>query len=185
MDKQIIYDFVDQGLKSLGELDMMRVTHDNMPPEMIDETRVRRDDWVPWKPIKSTVSDNDLFEIEKLTGKQFPESYKEFLKYKHFYELDVPNPMEVVFFRHPIRDWKDEFISYYSYDWVQEKLIDNGYIPFAYHQDWGIVCFDTNRNKDTREYPIIMIDHELVFDEPIPSEDFGDDFVDMIKTRLT
>lgn len=93
--------------------------------------------------------------------------------------------MEVVFFRHPIRDWKEEFVKYYSYDWVKKQLIRKGYVPFAAHQDWGIVCFDTNRNADSREYPIIMIDHELVYDEPMPYGEFGENFIDMIKERLT
>lgn len=184
MNKQIIYDFVDRGLKLLEELDLMRLPHDNMPQEMIDNTREKEDDWIPWKPVKSTVTDSDLREIERLTGKQFPASYKEFLGYKHFYDLDAPNPMEVVFFRHPIRDWKNEFINYYSYDWVKDRLINKGYIPFAGHEDWGIVCFDTNRNADSREYPIIMIDHDLVYDDPIPYEEFGENFVDMIEKRL-
>lgn len=184
MNKQVIYDFVDKGLKSLEEMDLLRLPLDNMPQEMIDETREKMDDWIPWKPIESTVTDAELVEIEKLTGKKFPESYKEFLKYKHFYELSTPVPMDVVFFRHPIRNWKDEFYKYYSYDWVKERLIDNGYIPFAEHQGWGIVCFDTKRNIDTGEYPIIMIDHELVYDNPIPYENFGTSFIDMIEKRL-
>jgi hypothetical protein len=184
MNKLIIYDFVDKALKSLEESGLMRIPHDNMPQEMIDQTKEKTDDWVPWKPIKSTATDSDLIEIEKLTGKQFPESYKAFLKYKHFYELDAPNPMEVVFFRHPIKDWKNEFTKYYSYDWVKEKLIAKGYIPFAGHQDWGIVCFDTNRNNEAGEYPIVMIDHELIYDDPIPTEDFGENFIDMIEKRL-
>ncbi|NBP67946.1 MAG: SMI1/KNR4 family protein [Cytophagia bacterium] len=184
MNKQIIFDFVDNGLKSLEAMDMIRIVHNSMPQEMVDETKERRDDWIPWKPIKSTVTDSDLIEIEELAGRQLPDSYKEFLKYKHFYELDAPNTTDVVFFRHPIRDWKDEFVKYYSHNWVKERLIDNGYLPFAEHQDWGIVCFDTNRNKESREYPVVMIDHELIYSDPIPYEHFGDNFIDLIEKRL-
>lgn len=36
MDKQIIHDFVDQGLKSLAELGIMSMPYDNIPYEMID-----------------------------------------------------------------------------------------------------------------------------------------------------
>jgi hypothetical protein len=185
MNTQPIYDFVDRSLKSLEASDLMRRPDNDMPKEMIDETKESVDDWIPWKPIKSTVTDNDLLEIEQITGRKFPESYKSFLKYKHFYELDSPDPMDVCFFKHPIRQWKNEFIKYYSYDWVKERLIGMGFIPFADHHDWGIICFDTNRNKESGEYPVIMIDHELVFDDPTPYETFGDNFVDLMIKRLT
>ena len=74
--------------------------------------------------------------------------------------------------------------KYYSYNWVKEQLLTNGYLPFANHQDWGIICFDSNRNSDNKEYPVIMIDHELVFDTPIPFEEFGENFIDLIERRL-
>jgi hypothetical protein len=27
--------------------------------------------------------------------------------------------------------------------------------------DWGLLCFDTNRNKDDKNYPVVLWDYEM------------------------
>ena len=43
----------------------------------------------------------------------------------------------------------------------REYLIDKGYVPFADWSDWGLLCFDTNRNTNDHNYPIVLWDHEI------------------------
>ncbi len=184
MDYSLIYKCIDEGLAEWKELGLMQIPDPHMPPEMVDNKRPRDNDWIPWKPIASTVTDHDIEEIEIFSGIPFPESFKAFLKYKHFYELGFSNPMEVVFFDHPVHTWKRKYFDYYSYDWVRKYLLAKKYLPFAAHYDWGILCFDANEPVSDHEYTIVMIDHELVWDELMPFQLFNANFMEMVSQRL-
>lgn len=166
--KDIIYDFVDKALQILQELDMMKLPHHNMPEEMIDKTQKRSNDWIPWKAVASRVTDEDITELENSIGLKYPDLYVELLKYKHYYELD--NPKQITFYRHCVRDWKQELLDIYFHSWKPDRIIREGYIPFANYSDWGIICFDTNITTDSNRYPVIMIDHELLYDESVSKE---------------
>jgi len=184
MDIQLIYDSVEIGFTNLASWEGNYQDLDNIAKEMLDESCPIIENRAAWKLIKSTVTDTDINEIEKLTGKEFPDSYKLFLKYKHFYKLYYyPHPQDVCFFKHPIHGWKKEFITFYSYDWVKQLLLTNGFIPFASHEDWGIICFDTNRNVETKNYPIVMFDQDSIYDKPLSYQEFGANFIDMLKMK--
>ncbi len=153
----------------------------NMPNEMIDKSVNQKDDWIPWKAIPSIVTDKDLTELEDKIGLKYPKIYKDFLKYKHFYELE--NIEEITFFKHCIRDWKNDLLEQYFEYWEPDELIKKGFIPFADYSDWGIVCFDSNRMKNN-DCPIVRFDHETLYDEPVPNEELYLNFEIMIKDLL-
>ncbi len=180
----IIQKFVDNSLVNLKRNGFRRLPLENMPTEMIDEGYQLGEEYIPWKAIDSKVTEEDIAEIESKLNHQLPDSFKEFLKYKHFYELDTPEPEEVQFLRHPIRDWKREFLKFISYDWSKDYLIPHNYIPFAKHFDWGILCFDANKKVHNNEYSVIMIDHERFYSEPVPTELFAKNFIEMLKERI-
>lgn len=181
-DKQLIYKFVDDGLIELNKSGMMKKSG-NFPREMQDESFDRKQEYNKWKAVKSTVTNADITELEVIVNCELPISFQTFLKYKHFYELWLPGVMEVGFFSHPIYSWKKNYRNFYSYDWVQEELIENKFIPFANHEDWGYLCFDARKSYTENEYPILMIDHELIGD-PDKYEKFNNNFMDMVRNRL-
>lgn len=164
MNRKEILEHVDQSLLSLKNANLMFLPHANMPPEMIDRNVIKKSDRISWKPLPSKVTDQDIFELESLINLKYPKLYVDFLKYKHFYELE--NVAEITFFRHCIRDWKSNLQEYYFEYWEPQEIIEKGFIPFADYSDWGVVCFDTNRMKDN-DCPIVMFDHETLYDEPV------------------
>jgi hypothetical protein len=181
-DKELIYKFIDDGLIELNRLGLMTKSG-NFPKEMKDESFDRSQEYNKWKAIESTVTDSDIKELEGIVNCELPNSFKTFLKYKHFYKLWLPRVMEVTFFSHPIYSWKKNYSTFYSYDWVQEDLIEKKFIPFANHEDWGFLCFDARKSYQGNEYPILMVDQELVGDQGSYKE-FNNDFMDMVKNRL-
>ena len=179
-DTELIHEFIDNSLKTLEELDLMKRPHPNMPKEMINETRTTDNDWIPWKAIPSKATDSDIKEIEERIGLSLPQSYIEFLKYKHFYSLDTPK--EINFYQHCVRDWKKHLFDTYFHSWEPDEIIKKGFIPFGDYSDWGILCFDTNKQSEkNNEYEIIYIDHELLYEDNVPKKRLYPSFIDMIK----
>jgi hypothetical protein len=43
----------------------------------------------------------------------------------------------------------------------REFLIDKGHLPFADWSEWGLLCFDTNVDDGSHNYPIVLWDHEI------------------------
>ncbi|GAB3827814.1 SMI1/KNR4 family protein [Hymenobacter jeollabukensis] len=181
-DISIVHQFVDDALDSWHGAGVMNVPYPDMPTEMRDEAGVVHDsDAVSWKPIPSTAADSDIKELEDRINLRYPDLYKEFLQYKHFY--DLWSQKEINFFSHGIYDWKEELFDRYFNSWDPAKLIGQGYIYFADYSDWGMVCFDTNnQNQEDGDCPIIMIDHDLLYDEPLPMETLYPSFADMMRS---
>ncbi|UOQ55297.1 SMI1/KNR4 family protein [Hymenobacter cellulosivorans] len=182
-DINLVHQFVDTALEKWRQADLMHFPDADMPLEMRDEARVADEDWTPWKPIPSTVTNSDLQELEAQIHLPYPALYKEFLRYKHFYELWTEQ--EINFFRHGIHEWKEELIRHYFQSGVPAKLIGQGYIYFADYSDWGIVCFDTrHQNPEDQDCPIVMIDHELLLDDPVPMKTLYPSFAAMMRSLV-
>ena len=181
MNGKEIFEYIDKSLQNLKVADLMFLPHSNMPKEMVDLNVNQKEDWIPWKPILSKVSEKDILEIESKIGIKYPKIYKDFLKYKHFYDLE--NVAEITFFKHCVRDWKNDLLEQYFESWEPDELIKKGFIPFADYSDWGIVCFDTNRMKNN-DCPIVMFDHETLYNEPVPKEELYLNFETMAEKLL-
>lgn len=177
-----LFEYIDNSLRNLKEADLMTIPHSNMPIEMIDKNVLQKSDWIPWKAIASKVTNDDLTYLESKINLEYPELYKEFLKYKHFYDLENIN--EITFFKHCVRDWKNDLLEYYFEYWEPDEIIKKGFIPFANYSDWGVVCFDTNRMVN-RDCPIVMFDHETLYNEEVYYEELYTDFETMIIDLLT
>ena len=130
-------------------------------PEMADNNADKNKEWKKWHPIPSTVKDSELAEFEKEIGHILPESYKRFLKTKHFYELFIS---ECTFCSHPINIWRSKLMEMIFDGYPSEDLIETGRIPFANWSDWGLLCFDTTVEYENNNYPIVLWDHEM-FDQ--------------------
>lgn len=175
MKEQTIKNIVDNYLDKLVE-DELNALPIHIEPEMTGPSMDEEEDdeeWQTWLPIDSKVTDEEIEELESRVGYKFPDDYKSFLKHKHFYELQIS---EASFCEHPVNTWRASLSEMIFDGYPREFLIDKGYIPFANWGDWGLLCFDTNRNKDDHNYPIVLWDHEVA-DE---FEDKSSSFYDLI-----
>ena len=115
------------------------------------------DDWTYWHAIASTVSDDDIVEMERLLGVRLSTQYREMLRHKHFMELQIG---EVSIFSHPIGTWKSKIADAVFRGWPKELLIEKGYLPFADYSDWGLLCFRLTEQNADQEYAVYRWDHE-------------------------
>ncbi|AZA76235.1 SMI1/KNR4 family protein [Chryseobacterium sp. G0186] len=107
-----------------------------------------------WKAIENTITDHDIEKLEAHLEITFPESYKEYLRYKHFYTIFLDN--DIRFYPKPIGSW--EQILKDNNEEMREILLDRGYLGIGNYSDYGEVCFDFN---DSADHPaIVMIDYE-------------------------
>ncbi|CAA9200221.1 SMI1/KNR4 family protein [Flavobacterium collinsii] len=141
--------------------------------EMADPIQDKNEEWRVWFPVDSKVTDNEIKELEKQLGCEYPEDYKIFLKHKHFYELHIS---EASFFEHSINNWKISLTEIIFHENMKDDVIEKGLIPFAIWEDWGYLCFDTNRNREDCNYPIVLWNNEW----PDKVEDKYGNFYDFI-----
>jgi hypothetical protein len=95
---------------------------------MADPTQDINEEWRRWFPINSTVTGGEIAAIEIQLGHKLPSEYVLFLKYKHFYKLNIS---EASFCKHPVNTWITEFNKMIYSGYPKEYLIDRGLIPFA------------------------------------------------------
>ena len=131
----------------------------NMLPGEIDPAMAgpkNADGWTVWYPIQSRVTDDDIQDFEEQIGYRFPTDYKRYLKYKHFYDLQIAEAD----FTHPVNTWRAAHVDMIDRGYPREFLIDKGYLPIASWSDWGLLCFDTNAGDAAYNYPVVLWDHE-------------------------
>lgn len=150
-----IKEIIDFHLKRWIELGANRLPV-IIEPEMADPNQNKKEEWQTWYPIFSKVTESDIEEFEKEIGHKLPVDYKTFLTYKHFYELHISQSV----FQHPVKFWKSIQLELIFEGYPTEYLIEKGYLPFATWGDWGLLCFDTNRNNEEYNYPVILWDHD-------------------------
>lgn len=131
---------------------------EQIPPIMINKNKQSPyKDILFWTPIESMITDKEIEELEDYFGHKLPNSYKSFLKYKHFVELQLGGD-DIRFFKNLpqtiVKDTKEIIENYY---W---NLVPRNYLPFAGLSDYGVLCFDANQNIFSQDYPIISFDHE-------------------------
>jgi len=148
IDKHLNYEIRNQLNSKPGEIH----------PEMHDLTQDGSEEWKIWLPIDSKVTDEEVSDFEKQIGYKLPGDYITFLKYKHFYELQIA---EAQFSEHPVYTWRASLSGMIFGGYPREYLIDKGYIPFASWSDWGCLCFDTNSGSLDNNYEVVLWDHEM------------------------
>lgn len=154
-----IESIVEHCLEEMSKNKSVMMFPGEIPAEMLDDTIKPNNDWKGWKPTKSIIEDSDLEKLEAKIGYKLPQSYKIFLKYKHFYELRIPD--HAVSFPSHLPDKNLSSLLEYVFEYMDpDQLIGKGYIYFADFCDYGLLCFDTNEKVEKEEYPIVYIDHE-------------------------
>jgi hypothetical protein len=147
VDKYLNY-WVEAGLNKLpGKIEL----------EMSDPNQDKNEEWRIWFPISSRVIESEFPELENKIGYKLPDSYKRFLRHKHFYELNID---ECSFCSHPGNSWQSQLTDFIFDGYPTEYHIDKGRVPFANWSDWGLLCFDTTVESPNHEYPIVLWDHD-------------------------
>lgn len=170
MKEQLIKNIISSHLEKWVEMGANKLST-QIETEMSDINQDMSEEWRTWFPVNSKVTDEEIIELENRIGYKFPEDYKTFLKHKHFYELQIS---EISFCEHPVNSWRASLTEMIFDGYPKEFLIDKGYIPFANWSDWGMLCFDTNKNQDDKNYPIVLWDHELGNEVQYQYENFYD-----------
>ena len=168
MREQTIKAIIDTYLKKEVDSGFNRLPIE-IEPEMADSNQTKEEEWRIWFPIDSKVTDSEIEEFENRIGHKLPRDYITFLKHKHFYELCIS---EMTFCYHPVNIWRAKLTEMIFNGYSTEDLIDKGFIPFADWSDWGHLCFDTNRNQEDNNYPIVLWDHERADEVQEQSKDF-------------
>lgn len=168
MKEQTIKTIIDTYLSKLVDFELNKLPG-GIETEMSDPSQDKKEEWRTWFPVDSKVKDYEIEEIEERIGYTLPDDYKIFLKHKHFYELHIS---EVSFCSHPVNTWRAKLTEMIYEGYPPEYLIEKGYIPFADWSDWGLLCFDTNKNQSEKNYPIVLWDHELVDEVQYKYKDF-------------
>jgi hypothetical protein len=154
MNEIIIEQIIDTCLQKWIDAGLNKLPMD-IDPEMAGEKD--KEGWTTWFPIDSKVTDAEIEDFEEQIGYSFPADYKRLLKHKHFYELNISEAS----FTHPANTWRRAHVGLIYEGYPREFLIDKGYLPFAGWSDWGVLCFDTNAEDASPNYPIVLWDHEM------------------------
>ncbi|WP_435579079.1 SMI1/KNR4 family protein [Gilvibacter sp.] len=173
---QRIQEIVDIALAKMAEAKVQMMFPGPIPEAMQDPTIEPSNDWRGWKPIPSVLTDQDLTVVETKIGHALPESYKSFLKHKHFYELSIEDK-DVNFPSH-LPDKELNFLLELVFNAiVPDRIIGKGYIYFADFQDYGLLCFDTNMSAENNDYPVVYID----IDDLNTAHRYADNFLDLLE----
>jgi len=151
---KVITQLIDESLAD-WESQKLNCRPGEIPEAM--QTGEFQDDWKYWRAVVSTVTDQDILDMEGLLGMHLSPQYQELLRHKHFIGLQIG---EVSIFSHPIGTWKTRIKNAVFGGYPKEYLIEKGYLPFADYSDWGLLCFRVSEQNADREYPIYRWDHE-------------------------
>ena len=136
--------FVNHSIEILKLKDLLWTFDTNVPLNMKNPEITDKNGWYAWKETESLVNDIEIDKLEKEINLKYPNLYREFLKYRHFYKLEKIKNIE--FFTHKSENWYSDLINQYKIQ-ETEMTIENGLIPFGFCGGGKIACFDTNHNN--------------------------------------
>lgn len=154
---KIIKDVIDTYFDFMDEIGGNSFPEEFIPKLLINEEKISQYEGIRfWKAIESTIKEKEIQELENYYGHPLPDSYKWFLKYRHFIELQL-GTYSINFFKNLpgtiVQDTKEEIESYYP-------MIRQNYLPFARLGDYGVLCFDANEQIVDHNYKVLNFDHE-------------------------
>jgi len=158
-NKALIEEVVDRAMPQ--PLDLLRRTPVRILPEkMRDNGQLDKEGYQKWNPTKSIITDEDIDKFETDIGLTFPESYRVFLKYKHFFELKIWSVRFDAF----LPDKQLPKLRELATAFLPDRIIGKGLLPFADEalMDAGVVCIDTNQLDSNGDMPIVYWDHDWI-----------------------
>jgi hypothetical protein len=194
---EIIKDYIDKGIDFVSKHKEYLMYEQNVHPEMTldfdyseikemstkvqleqqDATAELLDIIKPtdkiWKPVEGKIKSEQIEQIEQTFNISLPNSYKEYLMYKHFYTIFLN--ADIRLYPKPVEEWYDILID--NNNKIKEIVLDNKYFAIGQFSDYGEICFDLN--EKTNEPKIVMLNYETA--EP---EHLCDSFVNLLKAAL-
>ncbi|GAA0892995.1 hypothetical protein GCM10009122_26740 [Fulvivirga kasyanovii] len=162
---EIIERFVDLNLDSLAsiatpEWDPFYISKKSLTDNnFIDPEKEEIEGQIAWKAIPSLIEDSEISKLEQELKFKLPDSFKYYLKYKNFFELDVLS--NVLMFTPLMPEiWAKKILDSTFNGYPREFIYDKGLIPFTNYSDWGLTCFNTNNSSEGSDYQIVVWDHE-------------------------
>lgn len=130
----------------------------SVPRAMVDGP-VGPEGWVPWKPVDSPVTRDEVLKLEAEIGGRFPGLFRAYLTEKCLLMTEMGS---VLFPETPVDDplgglrAKLDLLEESPF-YQQERLV-----PFAYDANGaGLVCFDLTRQAEDGECPVVVVDAYL------------------------
>ncbi|MEJ8305842.1 SMI1/KNR4 family protein [Saccharibacillus sacchari] len=154
----------------------------NIPDDMLDLAREvpeelqEEDDgeWKFWKPVTSTITEEELTALESRLKAAFPPGFRALLQAYHLVSWTsagisngqggyVGGCLSFTLPALTTTSRLSELERHAAEDWG--PLIAAGYLPFAVGEDGqGPVCFDLEKRDDAGDCPVIWILHDDLFD---------------------
>ncbi|WP_019420123.1 SMI1/KNR4 family protein [Paenibacillus sp. OSY-SE] len=167
-ERALIKDYLDSFLTNVDPLAFMSV-EENVPDDM-RAGEVDEEGWVNWKLIPSTITDEEIRELEAEFSISFPPLLKALLQTYHYIDLHFNNVKEedgykgdCRFIEMPAMSSEDRLSNYRFLLQSWEPLLAAGYVPFTECEDsQGPVCFDTLRMDEDGDCPVIWILHDYL-----------------------
>jgi len=155
-----IHQVIDDSLKKMKEeFFPMTAPEEIVPKEMIDLSIDAEEEYIGWKAIPSKITNEEILRLENDLKCKLPKSYKEFLQYKYFMELHLPDI--AIRIHNILPDSKLENLRYMNLEVnVPEEIIEKGYFYFGDFSDYGLLVFDTNKLKEENEFEVIFMMHD-------------------------
>ncbi|OPZ78548.1 MAG: hypothetical protein BWY78_00528 [Alphaproteobacteria bacterium ADurb.Bin438] len=134
-----------------------------VPKEMLADGEDPNSEWGVWKLIESTVTDEELKNIEDIYGIKFPIIIKAFLStYHHLFDYPIGD--------NGVNKKLNGFKMPYNH-----HLTANNMLPFAWDKDNCFIRFvDLTNMPDEEKCPVFEIDHEYLFDIMYDAEANGE-----------
>lgn len=115
-----------------------------------------------WKPIEANIYDGEIEELEKYFAIKLPEDYKEYLKYKYFYEIYWN--LDIKLYPKPKNTWSD--ILKKINEKFKEYILDNGLFSIGQWSDYGNISINLSN------FNIVFVDYETGDYSDIIAENF-------------
>jgi len=106
-----------------------------------------------WKPVENSISEEDINDLEKQLNITIPVSYKNYLKYKHYYEIFWDT--NVFLYAKPKNGWKQILID--NNQNTEKIILEKGYFAIGRYSDYGEIALKLG-NNETEELEIVMFD---------------------------
>lgn len=165
--------FFEAYYEKLSSMDEMYLCLPGVEEAMWSEDADPNEEWKKWKLIPSTVTKQDLDQLEEEVGVKFPLCLRAFLSvYHHYFQEGIgANPTFEPF---------DAVLTAWN-----PVLIQHGYLPFAWDEDgYFIRCIKLEAMPDEEQCGIYQIDHELLPDEEDVSKEEIDSHMEFVAANL-
>ena len=150
-------ELIDRLLTAWYQLSAPRIEPD--PPEDMRVGEVDDNGWWEWRLVESTVTTADLDDLEDELGLTLPPFYRAFLlsraclglEFGDFGVYSLPSLPTT----DPLAKVEDLLFS--------DLRPEAGYLQFGSARGCGdLLCFDTHSPDAEGDYPVVVIDHELI-----------------------